>query len=131
MSLCLNIIATTVFMHRYFSKTLTQLCLKFFEGLTQWALVPIWTTIRKTILHKHENVTNILKIKRNVFEVINPMRLCAPWSKSLYLSIYNRPPCPPSIIIIGWWIYNTGADKRGSLDSVPKITFGTVFYPPI
>ena len=28
------------------------------KGLTQWVLVPLGQTIKKNIIHKHENVTN-------------------------------------------------------------------------
>ena len=45
----------------YFSKTLAYFYLKIGKGLTQWDLVPLWPTIK--ILNKHENVTNIIKIK--------------------------------------------------------------------
>ena len=31
--------------------------------LTEWALVPLWTTIKK-ILHIHEHVTNVIKTKK-------------------------------------------------------------------
>ena len=49
----------------------------------------------------------------------------------LSLSLSNRPPCPPSIIIIRWWIYNTVAEVRGSLGFVTKIAFSKVSYPLI
>ena len=39
----------------------------------------LWMTT-KTILHKHENFTNILKIKHKKNQGKDPMVLCAPWS---------------------------------------------------
>ena len=56
------------------------------KGLNQWALVPLWSTIQK-ILHKHENVTNILKMKQRENQGIDPMGLCAPCANSF---ISNR-----------------------------------------
>ena len=43
-------------------KQLTQLCFRIGKRPTQWALVPPFLTIK--IFHKHENVTNIIKMKQ-------------------------------------------------------------------
>ena len=53
--------------------------MKIGKGLPKWALVTLWPTIKKTILHKHENVTKILKMKHRKNQLIYPMGLCAPW----------------------------------------------------
>ena len=51
--------------------------------------------------------------------------------KVIYISLSNRPLCPPSILITGWWSSNPRADIRGALVSVPKIMFATLSSSPI
>ena len=41
---------------------------------------------------------------------------------SISLSLSNRPPGSPSLLIVGWWSSNTRAQARGSLGSVPNVT---------
>ena len=48
------------------------------QGLTQWALVPFGLTIKQTIIHKHDNVTNKImkqhkKINRMTQWVLVPL----------------------------------------------------------
>ena len=40
------------------------------------------------------------------------------YSQALSLSIFNRPLWSPSILIIGWWSSNPGAEARGALGSI-------------
>ena len=53
---------------------------------------------------------------------VTPLRVWA----YISISISNWPPCPSSIIVFGWFIYNPEAEARGELGSVPNIVFATV-----
>ena len=51
------------------------------KRLTQCPLVPLWKTFKK-IFQKHENFTNIIKMKHTQNQGIEPMDLCSPWPES-------------------------------------------------
>ena len=51
------------------------------QGLTQWALVPFGLTIKQTIIHKHDNVTNKIMKQHKKNQQNDPMGLSAPWDK--------------------------------------------------
>ena len=51
-------------------------------GLTQWALIPLWPTIKPTILQNIQTITKILICPTKTLQRVNPIGLCAPWDDS-------------------------------------------------
>ena len=62
MLLCLNITATTFFRHVFF-KNISIILFENWQGVNPMGLSTSLGDYLKKILNKHENVTNILKIK--------------------------------------------------------------------
>ena len=66
------------------------------QGINPMGLSASLGNYLKTILHKHENVTKILKMRHTQNQGIYPMGLCATWEDSFihnqnnYQNIYNK-----------------------------------------
>ena len=79
LNVCPNLIAITFFRHRFFFK-LTYLCLKTGKGLTQWALVPLGTTIKTNNYSQNMEIKQTTLLCNTKKQSINSMGISAPWS---------------------------------------------------
>ena len=74
-------------------QNLDMTVLKYSKGLTQWALMTLWTTQKPTFLHKHQAFTKALICPTKKQQGIKPMGICAPLESLLYIQLnqYYKP----------------------------------------